>query len=415
MWWRSLPVSFDGSGPSDPNVVNTEEERAMVRSHSRSRRPLGSMALGMSAVLAWYGCGGEPRDVTAPESQSSSVSLQPLEQGFERARAAQERHTRRLLAIEGVTGTAVGFANDGRAVVTIFTKVGGIHGLPTSLDDVPVVVAVTGELFALGNFRRGGVAPRDFAPSVPCTLPPAVTPAGEFCPPVPIGVSTGNVTAADCATGTIAARVKGTGTVYALSNNHVYALTNRAPLGSLVAQPGLVDDGCVTPEIDNDATLSDVIGPLAAFQTIAFCHGHKCPANTIDAAIASSTTDELGDGTPAGGYGSPAKGSGVSASVGQSVEKYGRTTALTTGTVTGINASVLVSYGSGKTALFVHQIVFENSGLPVIGAGDSGSLLVTNDVSHSAVGLLFAGNASGSMAIGNPIGAVLTRFGVTID
>jgi len=389
----------------------------MVRSHSRSRRPLGSVALGMSAVLAWYGCGGEPRDVTAPESQSSSVSLQPLEQGFERARAAQERHTRRLLAIEGVTGTAVGFANDGRAVVTIFTKVGGIHGLPTSLDDVPVVVAVTGELFALGNFRRGGVAPRDFAPSVPCTLPPAVTPAGEFCPPVPIGVSTGNVTAADCATGTIGARViDGSGNVYALSNNHVYALTNRAPLGSLVAQPGLVDDGCVTPEIDNDATLSDVIGPLAAFQTIAFCHGHKCPANTIDAAIASSTTDELGDGTPTtDGYGRPATGSGVSASVGQSVEKYGRTTALTTGTVTGINASVLVNYGSGKTALFVHQIVFENSGLPVIGAGDSGSLLVTNDVSHSAVGLLFAGNASGSMAIGNPIGAVLTRFGVTID
>lgn len=388
----------------------------MVRSHSRSRRPLGSVALGMSAVLAWYSCGGEPRDVTAPESRSSSVSLQPLEQGFERARAAQERHTSRLLAIEGVTGTAVGFANDGRAVVTIFTKVGGIHGLPTSLDDVPVVVAVTGELFALRNFRRGGVAPRDFAPSVPCTLPPAVTPAGEFCPPVPIGVSTGNVTAADCATGTIGARViDGSGRVYALSNNHVYALTNRAPLGSLVAQPGLVDDGCVTPEIDDDATLSDVIGPLAAFQTIAFCRGHKCPANTIDAAIASSTRDELGDRTPTDGYGPPALGSGVSASVGQSVEKYGRTTAQTTGTVTGINASVLVSYGSGKTALFVHQIVFENSGLPVIGAGDSGSLLVTNDASHSAVGLLFAGNASGSMAIGNPIGAVLTRFGVMID
>ncbi len=388
----------------------------MVRSHSRSRRPLGSVALGMSAVLAWYSCGGEPRDVTAPESRSSSVSLQPLEQGFERARAAQERHTSRLLAIEGVTGTAVGFANDGRAVVTIFTKVGGIHGLPASLDDVSVVVAVTGELFALRNFRRGGVAPRDWAPSVLCTLPPAVTPAGEFCPPVPIGVSTGNVTAADCATGTIGARViDGSGQVYALSNNHVYALTNRAPLGSLVAQPGLVDDGCVTPEIDDDATLSDVIGPLAAFQTIAFCRGHKCPANTIDAAIASSTRDELGDRTPTDGYGQPALGSGVSASVGQSVEKYGRTTAQTTGTVTGINASVLVSYGSGKTALFVHQTVFENSGLPVIGAGDSGSLLVTNDASHSAVGLLFAGNASGSMAIGNPIGAVLTRFGVMID
>src|SRR5207253_10862040 len=109
MWWRSLPVSFDGSGPSDPNVVNTEEERAMVRSHSRSRRPLGSMALGMSAVLAWYGCGGEPRDVTAPESQSSSVSLQLIEQGLERDRAAQDRHTRRLLTIAVVTVSAVGY------------------------------------------------------------------------------------------------------------------------------------------------------------------------------------------------------------------------------------------------------------------------------------------------------------------
>src|SRR2546422_11624214 len=97
----------------------------MVRSHSRSRRPLASVALGMSAVLAGYSCGGEPRDVTAPESRSSSVSLQPLEQGFERARAAQERHTSRLLAIKGVSGTAVEFADDGQGVVTIFSKDGG--------------------------------------------------------------------------------------------------------------------------------------------------------------------------------------------------------------------------------------------------------------------------------------------------
>src|SRR5207245_9256372 len=99
----------------------------MVRSRSRSRRPLGSVALGMSAVLAWYSCGGEPRDVTAPESRSPSVSLQPLEQGFERARAAQERHTSRLLAIKGVTGTAVGVANERRAVGRSFNQGGGVH------------------------------------------------------------------------------------------------------------------------------------------------------------------------------------------------------------------------------------------------------------------------------------------------
>src|SRR5256886_9948973 len=73
----------------------------MIRRPPRSTLfPYTTLFRSMSAVLAWYSCGGEPRDVTAPESRSPSVSLQPLEQGFERARAAQERHTSRLLAID---------------------------------------------------------------------------------------------------------------------------------------------------------------------------------------------------------------------------------------------------------------------------------------------------------------------------
>jgi hypothetical protein len=43
------------------------------------------------------------------------------------------------------------------------------------------------------------------------------------------------------------------------------------------------------------------------------------------------------------------------------------------------------------------------------------STLVTNNSAANPVGLLFAGNSSGKYAIANPIGAVLSQLGVTID
>ena len=78
------------------------------------------------------------------------------------------------------------------------------------------------------------------------------------------------------------------------------------------------------------------------------------------------------------------------------------------------NATVLVSYLTG-TARFVNQIVVGSCSSTCIGAGDSGSLLVTNDANANPVGLLFAGNNSGSMAMANPISDVLSYFSVTVD
>ncbi len=217
---------------------------------------------------------------------------------------------------------------------------------------------------------------------------------------MPIGVSTGNI--GECWAGTIGARVKDSaGNVYALSNNHVYALENAAPIGSDVLQPGLYDTHCLL----NGNT---VLGTLDRFVPIDFTGG----TNTVDAAIALSSTGLLGNTTPPGGYGTPNSVT-ATASLGQAVQKYGRTTSLTTGNITGINATVTVGYGSGN-ALFVNQIIV-SSNKPFVKAGDSGSLLVTNDASAYPVGLLFAGSASGKYAIVNEIGDVLTSFGVTID
>ncbi len=48
-------------------------------------------------------------------------------------------------------------------------------------------------------------------------------------------------------------------------------------------------------------------------------------------------------------------------------------------------------------------------------SGDSGSLLVTDDSGKRPVGLLFAGNSNGKLAIANDIRDVLAELEVAID
>jgi hypothetical protein len=303
--------------------------------------------------------------------------------------AIQNRHTRDLLAIPEVVGTATGLSDTGKPVVLVFTREEVAPGLvPASLGGVPVVVRVTGELTALAGKRFSNTA--------------------ILTPPVPIGVSTGN--SGECSSGTIGARVINGTTVYALSNNHVYARENAASLGSQVLQPGLYDTQCVNRE-------SNVLGTLAAFVPIQFnnttcnpdTNAAKC--NTVDAAIALTPSGKLDNKTPLRGYGIP-NSQTVDPSLGQSVQKYGRTTSLTKGTITGINATVTVSYGTNKNAIFIEQIVI-TSGKPFSKAGDSGALIVTNDTAANPVGLLFAGG--GGVTIANPIDSVLGSLNVSID
>ena len=66
--------------------------------------------------------------------------------GLAKAIAAQEAHTDALLATDGVVGTGVGLASDGKHQVLIFTESAGVAGLPKSLDRVKVRVIVTGKI-----------------------------------------------------------------------------------------------------------------------------------------------------------------------------------------------------------------------------------------------------------------------------
>ena len=72
--------------------------------------------------------------------------------------------------------------------------------------------------------------------------------------------------------------------------------------------------------------------------------------------------------------------------LGMAIQKSGRTTGLTKGEILQVDAMVTVSYGDGKTALFVDQFI---AGAMSSG-GDSGSAVL--DMEKNLVGLLFAGS-----------------------
>ncbi len=105
----------------------------------------------------------------------------------------------------------------------------------------------------------------------------------------------------------------------------------------------------------------------------------------------------------------------VPAFVGQFVQKDGRTTDCTEGTVSAINLTVNVGY-DGTTctiATYTNQIQVAPAApsTAFAAAGDSGSPVVDSD--NNAVGLLFAGDSAGN-AIANPIGAVLSALNVSL-
>lgn len=340
-------------------------------------------------AFIWTGCSdpvGPPSPVVAssPRPQFTAARAEDVRAAI----AAQERHSPALLRMPGVVGTAVGVLPSGRATIRIFLEGPGGRGLPTVLENIPVTIQVTGRFMALSD---------------PTTR----------LRPAPIGFSVGHpsITA-----GTMGALVRNAASqLFALSNNHVLANQNTAVIGDAMLQPGPFDGG----------TAGDQIGTLAAFKPIDFSGG----TNTMDAAIAAITNAaDVSNSTPTDdGYGVPnpaifgdGNGDGIfddkTATLGLFVQKYGRTTKLTKGAVTGINARVEVCYEvliifCIKSAVFVDQLMIESAGFS--GGGDSGSLIVTDDANKHPVALLFAGSETSTIA--NRIDLVLSEFDVAID
>ena len=330
---------------------------------------------------------------------------------LEGVRAARDAYEADLLDRENVVGVAIGRKTVGgretdEACVVVYVDhkeperaLRRRDRVPKSLDGIRTDVVATGLFHALPVLE---------------TLDVSHT---RRMRPAPGGVSIAHVKVTAGTLGLLAHRA--TGEPMILSNNHVLANSNDARPGDAILQPGPYDGG--TPK-DAIAKLVDFVpigfserelGSLGRFLERAL-GGLLAPVglglrrlpsgrtNLVDAAIAAPLSRDLvaPDILEIG----PVHGT-APATLGLTVKKSGRTTGLTRGKVTGLDATVEVGYG-GKTAVFRSQIVSDI----LSRGGDSGSLIV--DDANRAVGLLFAGGATTTIL--NPIDTVLAALGVRL-
>jgi hypothetical protein len=229
--------------------------------------------------------------------------------------------------------------------------------------------------------------------------------------PAPGGVSIGHF---QITAGTLGVLARRSGRPVILSNNHVLANQNAARVGDPILQPGPADGGRLQ---DTIARLVDfvpiqfherrlgafgrLLAPFLALVGLGVKRLPTGPVNLVDAAVAEPI-DARSVASEILGIGRVSRTR--DAELGMRVRKSGRTSGITDGRVTALDATVEVDYG-GKTAVFREQIV----GDLLSKGGDSGSLVV--DETGRAVGLLFAGSATTTLI--NPIAAIAHFLDVT--
>ena len=222
----------------------------------------------------------------------------------------------------------------------------------------------------------------------------------------PGGVSVGHV---NITAGTLGSRAIGLTAPWSnrhlvLSNNHVLANSNAGRVGDSIIQPGAADGG---------RHPADQIAVLARWVPINFGGA----ANFVDAAFGWAWHQRIrGEQYYLSGGSAAYYRTGtapISAALGMTVGKSGRTTGLTQGRVTQIGVSVNVNFGGGRVALFRNQIAIQSvNANPFSAGGDSGSLIWQWAAGVRPVGLLFAGG--GGTTFANPIGAVLAALNIRL-
>lgn len=340
------------------------------------------------------------------------------------------------------------WAKDKPEVTAVYYGFKYVNGKRT---DEPSIVVVVKKKRPEFKVRPDAIVPKNFGKAktdvqegefTALSVLPIVTRPMSFIArkrPCPAGFSIGHprVTA-----GTLGAWVKrGTSDDWLiLTNNHVAANSNDAVLGDDMYQPGSADGGTLQDrlaDLDEFATINyrgaqppgrkktavarmwwgtlKAIGNAGAKMT--GCDnrlrvgpravGQPTP-NLIDAAICRPIDQSMVDpkihiiGSLLGVK---------DVKLGDKVQKSGRTTEHTRGTVEGVGGSSQVSYGSGKVADFDDQIIIRgDNGTEFSAGGDSGSAIVTAD--GYLCGLLFAGG--GGLTIANRISHVLSLLGIRV-
>lgn len=360
----------------------------------RHRSILLLLVVALGALALVWGCSGSEQNPVAPSTTGSVDVLDAANPRVQAVMAIQDRHTKTLLAMPDVIGTATTLDANGKpAIMVLVTTDVAMKASPADIEGVPVVLVYTDKIVAM---KGGGVSH-----------------TAKQTAPIQLGTSGGwryDLANGYCCGGTLGALVQKGGTQYVMSNYHVLQAdivsggNNRvAQTGDPVIQPGLIDVSCNAAIAQNVATL---FGPASL------------PGSNVDVAIGAVISGMVRTDGAILEVGTISSTT-VAASLNKAVKKSGRTTGLTRSKVSGLNATISVAYdnecagGSAFTKTYTGQIVIANSGSKFLAGGDSGSLMV-EDVSTNAraVGLLYAG--SSTTAIANPIGQVLSFLGATM-
>jgi hypothetical protein len=307
--------------------------------------------------------------------------------------AAQDEVTPGLIQRAEILGTAVGIDTAGNPMLAVYVDrdspnaSAALVSLPREVRGIPVRAELTEQIRAMGY-------------------------TGKQNPPISLGTTGGwtyDLANGYCCGGTLGALVLKGGVQHILSAAHVLegdtvsgGNGRIAATGDPIIQPGLIDVECANSNAQTVATLVKK-NSLNTSNT-------DCSIGKVVAGMVRTDGNILGIGI--------ISKSTVAASLNKKVKKSGRTTGTTHSTISGLNATVKVTYtkecaGATWSKTFTGQIVIANASYKFLNSGDSGSLMVEDIGTYPrSIGLLFAGNSS--QAFANPIGSVLGFLGATM-
>ena len=372
-------------------VVRTFDKRSFYMINSLLRR-LGKACLGFALLAVPLIAFASPPGLLDNDHPAVRAVI-----------AAQSAVTDQWMHHSEVLGTAVAADTAGLPVLRVYVDRDGanagevIRNLPRDVQGQRVDIQLTDKFRAMrGNPHGGGTSH-----------------TARQTPPIQLGTSGGwskDLANGYCCGGTLGSLVQIGSTQYVLSNYHVFESdtvaggnNTVATTGDPIIQPGLIDVNCNVSGAQTVATL---------------VKKSSLPNSNVDCSIGKVASGMVRTDGAILEIGTISKTT-VGAFINQAVKKSGRTTGLSRSSVSGLNATINVTYdnecagGTAFTKTFTGQIVVANSGSKFLNSGDSGSLMVEDEATNPhAVGLLFAGSSVN--AIANPIGQVLNFLGATM-
>lgn len=178
---------------------------------------------------------------------------------------------------------------------------------------------------------------------------------------------------------------------YILSNAHIFCRNNTYPIGGAIVSPGYDDN----KDMDNNK-----VATLAKFIPIKY---NSSDYNYYDCAIGEITDLNLVSNYI---YMIGNINGTVPPTLNQKVQKTGRTSGYTRGTVMSLSACIRVNWDFGGYSLFAKQVLTTK----ISEGGDSGSLVL--DMNNNAVGLIFS--STETISVFTPIDPVLSALKVQL-